>query len=198
MKKTKKEFMKNSTPFILLILIILVGCEDDSFTPKPDGYFRIDLPEKKYQPIEKDCPFVFDIPTYAITKQNINNPDQTCWFDVVFTNLNASIYLSYKPVDNNLNKYIEESRMLAFKHTVKAFDIEQQIISYPEKNVYGLVYQIEGNAASAYQFHLTDSNNHFLRGSLYFNNIPNQDSIQPVLDFVKEDITQLFETFEWK
>jgi len=190
--------MKNSTPFILLILIILVGCEDDSFTPKPDGYFRIDLPEKKYQPIEKDCPFVFDIPTYAITKQNINNPDQTCWFDVVFTNLNASIYLSYKPVDNNLNKYIEESRMLAFKHTVKAFDIEQQIISYPEKNVYGLVYQIEGNAASAYQFHLTDSNNHFLRGSLYFNNIPNQDSIQPVLDFVKEDITQLFETFEWK
>lgn len=190
--------MKKNILFILLISITLVSCGGDSFTPKPSGYFRIDLPSKEYQTIEKDCPFVFDYPTYSVIKQNINNPNQPCWFDVVFTNLNASIYLSYKPVENNLNKYIEESRMLAFKHTVKAFDIGQQVISYPEKKVYGLVYSIEGNAASAYQFHLTDSNNHFLRGSLYFNNIPNQDSIQPVLDFVKEDITHLFDTFEWK
>lgn len=192
--------MKIKQYLILSLLTIptLISCGDDAFTPKPSGYFRIDLPEKEYQVLEKDCPFQFEIPTYSITKQNINNPDKPCWFDIVFEDLNASIYLSYKSVDNNLNKYFEESRMLAFKHTVKAFDIEQQIISYPEKNVYGLVYSIEGNAASAYQFHLTDSNKHFLRGSLYFNNIPNQDSIQPVLDFVKEDITHMFDTFEWK
>jgi len=87
---------------------------------------------------------------------------------------------------------------LAFKHTVKAFDIEQNTISFPEKKVYGLVYIIEGNAASAYQFHLTDSTNHFVRGSLYFNNVPNQDSIQPVLEYIEKDIHHLFETFEWK
>ncbi|MDG1475736.1 MAG: gliding motility lipoprotein GldD [Vicingaceae bacterium] len=190
--------MKKNTLFILLISTILISCGGDSFTPKPSGYFRIDLPQKEYKVLEKDCPFVFEIPTYASTKQNINNPDKPCWFDLVFDDLNASVYLSYKPIETNLNKYLEESRLLAFKHTVKAFDIEQQIISFPEKKVYGLVYQIEGNAASAYQFHLTDSTNHFLRGSLYFNNIPNQDSIQPVLNFVKEDITHLFETFEWK
>jgi len=182
----------------LTITLILFSCGNDVYTPKPTGYFRIDLPKKEYKPLEKDCPFLFEVPTYTSTKQNINNPDKPCWFDIVFDNLNANIYLSYLTVDGNLNKYLEESRTLAFKHTVKAFDIEQQIISYPEKNVWGLMYSIEGNAASNYQFHLTDSNNHFLRGSLYFNNIPNQDSIQPVLDFIKEDITHIFETFEWK
>jgi gliding motility-associated lipoprotein GldD len=183
---------------ITISLFFFLGCGNDTFTPKPKGYFRIDLPQKEYIPIEKDCPFNFEIPTYSFLNPNINNPGKSCWFDIVFKNLNASIYLSYKPVDNNLNKYLEDSRSLAFKHTVKAFDIEQQIISYPEKRVFGLVYNIEGNAASSYQFHLTDSTNHFIRGSLYFNNMPNQDSIQPVLDFVKEDITHLFETFEWK
>ncbi|MCB0410614.1 MAG: gliding motility lipoprotein GldD, partial [Flavobacteriales bacterium] len=82
--------------------------------------------------------------------------------------------------------------------TVKATNIDQKIINEPDKNMYGLVYDIKGDAASEYQFHLTDSNNHFLRGSLYFNNVPNQDSIQPVLDFVKEDIEHLFHSFEWK
>ena len=106
--------------------------------------------------------------------------------------------MSYKPVNNNINDYLEDSRTLAFKHTVKAFDIEQNTISFPERNVYGLVYEIEGNTASSYQFHLTDSNNHFIRGSLYFNNVPNQDSIQPVLTFIKKDIEQIFNTLEWK
>ena len=174
------------------------SCDDDTYTPKPKGYFRIDLPKKEYKIIDKACPFTFEIPKYASTKKNINRPEVPCWFDIEFKSLNASIYFSYKPIENNLNKYLENSRTLAFKHTVKAFDIEQEIISYPDKKVYGLSYSIEGNAASAYQFHLTDSVNHFIRGSLYFNNIPNQDSIQPVLDFVKEDIKHLYETFEWR
>ncbi len=190
--------MKYNIIIVFITLGLCISCGSDTFTPKPKGYFRIDLPKKEYHSLEKDCPFTCEIPNYTFTKKNINNPNKPCWFDLVFENLNASIYLSYKPVGDNLNQYLEDSRSLAFKHTVKAFDIEQQIISYPEKRVYGLVYSIEGNAASAYQFHLTDSTNHFIRGSLYFNNIPNQDSIQPVLAFVKEDIEHMFETFEWK
>ena len=98
--------MKRNVLFITLIATILFSCGGDSYTPKPSGYFRIDLPQKEYKALEKDCPFIFEIPTYTSTKQNINNPDKPCWFDVVFTNLNASIYLSYKPVDNNLNKFL--------------------------------------------------------------------------------------------
>ena len=141
-------------------------------------------------------PFQFEIPVYANITRNPNQTETPCWFDINFTSLNASIYISYKPVNNNINDYLEDSRTLAFKHTVKAFDIEQNTISFPERNVYGLVYEIEGNTASSYQFHLTDSNNHFIRGSLYFNNAPNQDSIQPVLTFIKKDIEQIFNTLE--
>ncbi|MDB4533292.1 gliding motility lipoprotein GldD [Vicingaceae bacterium] len=190
--------MKIKTLIIFSISILLFSCGDDAFTPKPKGYFRIDLPKKEYTSINKDCPFDFEIPNYSDLKPDANRPDKPCWFDINFNNLNASIYFSYIPLKDDLNEKLEDSRTLAFKHTVKAFDIEQQIINFPDKKVYGLVYSIEGNAASAYQFHLTDSTNHFVRGSLYFNNIPNQDSIQPVLEFVKEDITHIFETFVWK
>lgn len=189
---------KTSLIFTLLTSIILLSCGGDEYTPKPQGYFRIDLPKKEYKLFEPSCPFSFEIPTYAEVKPDANNPSEPCWFDLNFNKLNASVYLSYKAVDNNINQYLEDSRTLAFKHTVKANDIDQKIISVPNKKVYGLIYSIEGNAASAYQFHLTDSTSHFIRGSLYFNNIPNQDSIQPVLDFVKEDIIQLIESFEWK
>jgi len=180
--------------------LFLLGCGGDTYTPKPTGYFRIDLPEKSYHQLVSDCPFTFDVPDYAKIVQNVSTPNKPCWFNVEFPKLHASIYLSYKPIetDTSLNTYLEDSRTLAFKHTIKANDIEQKILMFPDKKVYGLIYTIEGNAASSYQFHLTDSTNHFLRGSLYFNNIPNQDSIQPVLDFVKKDIERIYQTFEWK
>lgn len=190
--------MKTKHFIAFIILLSCFGCEDETFTPKPTGYFRIELPEKKYHQFDKDCPYTYEVPDYTNITPNINNPDKTCWYDINFNNLNAVIYISYKAVDNDLNQFLEDSRTLAFKHTIKAYDIEQQIINIPEKKVYGLIYNIEGNAASAYQFHLTDSTNHFVRGSLYFNNIPNQDSIQPVLSFIKKDIEHIIETFEWK
>jgi len=183
---------------ILFISSFFISCGGDSFTPKPKGYFRIDLPEKGYHQAEKDCPFTFEVPQYSMLKSNVNNPDQPCWFNIEFPKLNASIYVSYKVVNNNIAKFLEDSRTLAFKHTVKAFDIEQELVSIPKKKVYGLIYDIQGNAASSYQFHLTDSVQHFIRGSLYFNSEPNQDSIQPALDFIKQDVKHFIETFEWK
>ena len=191
--------MKKNTSIIgvLALFTLLLSCDEETFTPKPKGYFRIDLPEKKYHPLTNSCPFVFEIPDYVDVKQDPNNPSNTCWFNLEFSSLNASIYLSYKPVNNDLGTFLEDSRTLAFKHTVKATNIEQQVIHRPDKKMYGLIFDIKGDAASEYQFHLTDSTSHFLRGSLYFNTAPNQDSIQPVLDFIKQDIAHLLETFEW-
>ena len=182
---------------VLLFIIVLFSCGGESYTPKPKGYFRITLPEKKYEKTEIDCPFTFEKPTYTEIKLDPNNPN-LCFFNLDFYTLQASLYFSYKPLNNDIQSYLEDSRTLAFKHSVKATDIDQIIINHPEKNVYGLIYDIKGDAASEYQFHLTDSVHHFLRGSLYFNTVPNQDSIQPVLDFVKKDIEHLFSTFEWK
>jgi len=90
------------------------------------------------------------------------------------------------------------ARALAYKHTLKADAITEKVFIKPEQNVYGTVYEISGNAASSLQFFLTDSTNHYLRGALYFNAEPNKDSLAPLIDFVREDIIVLIESFEWK
>jgi gliding motility-associated lipoprotein GldD len=92
----------------------------------------------------------------------------------------------------------EDARKFAFKHTVKATSIDQGIIRYPDRKIYGIYYAIDGNAASSVQFFLTDSTKHYLRGSLYFNSVPRLDSIQPVLTFVKKDVDVLIKTLKWK
>lgn len=182
---------------VLVSAVVIFSCESESYTPKPKGFFRIDLPEKKYEVAEIDCPFTFEKPIYSSIKK-VEQADKPCWFNLDFTTLQASLYFSYNTLNHDIDKYLEDSRTLAFKHSVKATDIEQIVINYPDKKVYGLIYDIKGDAASEFQFHLTDSSQHFLVGSLYFNTPPNQDSIHPVLEFVKQDIEHFFSTFEWK
>lgn len=186
-----------SIAFLTCCLFFITSCNEEVYIPKPKGYFRISLPDTKYNNLDKNCPFTFEISENAHVEPDKHNPDNNCWFTIVYPQLKASIYFSYKPIINSLDTFIEDSRTLAFKHAIKAANIEQHPVLYPEKRVFGIIYDISGNTASSYQFHLTDSTNHFLRGSLYFNTIPNQDSIQPVLNYVKKDIQHLFETINW-
>jgi gliding motility-associated lipoprotein GldD len=93
---------------------------------------------------------------------------------------------------------MEDSRKLAFKHTVKATRIDEGIINIPKKKVYGVFYTIEGNTASAAQFYLTDSAKHYLRGALYFNEAPKIDSVLPIINFLRRDLDKMIQTFKWK
>lgn len=182
---------------ILLITLLLLSCSNN-YAPKPRGYFRISLPEKSYLQTDTTLPYSFEFPQYARLRPDNQGVREPYWINVDFPRFNAKIHISYKPVKNNLYQLLEDNRELAFKHTVKADAIKEQLFEAPEKKVYGILYEIEGNTASPAQFFLTDSTNHFLRGSLYFNTIPNKDSIAPVLDFVKQDIIHLMETLTWK
>ena len=101
-------------------------------------------------------------------------------------------------VDDNLSLLTEDAHRLAYKHSVKADAIEEKLWNNPDKEVYGIIYNIKGNAASSVQFFLTDSIRHYLRGSLYFYSQPDKDSLAPVIDFFREDIIHLVETLEWK
>lgn len=195
----------NSKKLLLLILIFfLAGCGEDNYTPKPKGYFRIDLPEKQYQKYVSDvCPFSFEYPVYATIVMDTlffgEKPENPCWMNIRFKNLGGTIYLSYKVIneDNTLGSLIEDAYKLTFKHTVKAEYIDESTISTPN-NVSGIFYEVGGNAASNVQFYLTDSLNHFLRGALYFRSTPNEDSLAPVINFVKDDMLHLVDTFEWE
>jgi len=183
--------------FAYTVLLSVNSCNPDS-TPKPRGYFRISLPEKNYYPFLSDCPYRFDLPTYSQIQKDEEVNSEPCWLNIGFPQFKATLHISYKKVNGNLNIFTEDSRSFVYKHTLKADAINEKTILYPQKNLYGILYEIRGNAASSLQFFLTDSTCHFLRGALYFNVKPNKDSIAPVLEFLSKDISHLIETFEWK
>lgn len=193
--------MKSRTSRVHLIFsfFLLCSCSDDPPVPKPVGYFRIELPTAAYQTKELPCPFVLE--TSELSRVDFytgKGGPEHCWFDVVYPRLKARIHLTYIPVNGNLRNYLEEARSLTYEHQIKANKISTQVISRPEVRVYGLAYDLEGNVASAFQFYLTDSTRHFLRGSLYFEARPNADSLQPVLSYLKADLMHLISSIKWK
>jgi gliding motility-associated lipoprotein GldD len=184
---------------LFVISILISSCGSD-YSPKPRAYFKIDLPEKKYQNYSSDCLFSFEFPVYASVIPDKNKDAKPCWIDVYYPQFNGRVHLSYQSFSTRkqFDSLVEDARTFAFKHTVKATAIDEAMISYPEKRVYGIYYSIDGNTASSVQFFLTDSTNNYLRGALYFNEQPRLDSIQPVLDFIKKDIDHMIKTFKWQ
>ena len=162
------------------------------------GYFRITLPEKAYTSYQSECGFRFEYPVYAKVVKDERPNAEPCWLDIEFPALKATVHCSYKTGADEMNQFVEDSRSLAYKHTVKADAIEETYIKDSVRNVYGVLYDIKGNAASSIQFFLTDSTDKFVRGALYINAVPNKDSLAPVIAFVHEDIEQLIKTFSWK
>jgi gliding motility-associated lipoprotein GldD len=185
------------TGIILLFLSLLVSSCDDNYLPKPKGYYRISFPEKKYKEYTSTCPYSFEYPEYAQITPDSSRRTQACWINLDFPRFNGRLHISYKSITNDFNSLAEDSRTLAYKHTVKAEAINERRIEGKNK-VYGVYYDIEGNTASAIQFVLTDSTKHFLRGALYFYNKPNIDSLSPVVQFIQKDIEHLINTFQWK
>lgn len=196
--------MKNS--LLLLSVFVLAfacsGCDDDDDqlrTPKPRGYFRIALPEKKYVSYSAECPFSFEIPDYArVVRSGANNPEP-CWRDVQMDRFGATLYLSYKEIDNDtmLRALITTSWQLTEKHRTQAQGRREMDVIRPQDRVFGTLVDLGGSAATAVQFYLTDSVKHFIRGSLYFYAVPNKDSLKPVLDFIRQDVEHLTQTLKW-
>ena len=178
--------------------LLLHSCGETA-APKPRGYFRIDLPERQYRPLDSIYPFRFEYPVYAKITNDIHAPAEANWINIDFPRFKGQVHLSYKAVNNNLGTFTEDAHSMVMKHIPKASGIEEIRIENSQNKVYGLVYDIKGTgAASAYQFYVTDSTKHFLRGALYFSVIPNNDSLAPVIDFIKTDIQHMLETMEWK
>lgn len=195
--------MKRLLP-LLTFAFFLAACQQQGHTPKPRGYFRIDLPEKRYQLFnEPGYPYTFEYPAYArIVKDTLffdEKAENPWWINVELPEFNGKIYLSYKEVGakNTMDKLVTDAFKLTYKHTYKAESIEEEAIQTPN-GVSGLFYEVAGNAASAKQFFVTDSSNHFLRGALYFYAQPNADSLAPVTRFVEEDMRHMVNTLKWR
>jgi gliding motility-associated lipoprotein GldD len=182
----------------LVLCLFLSACAD--YTPKPMGYFRIAIPENEYHIFDSAAyPYSFELSKYAeiIPQRDVKSGDKY-WLNIYYPQFKGTIYCSYKHIEGNLQELSEDSREFVYKHSIKADNISEQPYFNPAADKYGTLYRIEGNTASSMQFVLTDSTDYFFRGALYFDAVPNKDSIAPVLDFVSEDILVLMETFKHK
>lgn len=199
--------------FSLLALFIL-SCKPKALPePKPMGYFRIDLPEHQYKPMDasqllpgKEAAititpsFTCEQSVYATTTIE-SRPDNSLWMNVTYPKLNASLRFTcftVKNADSLRNLMIMEDKMVKF-HYQKADDVQYSIIKDPEAHIWGQTYEIYGKeVATPFQFWLTDSVHQFVRATLYFDGTPNNDSLQPVIQYLKEDAMHLINTFAWK
>ncbi len=181
-----------NTAFIVLILISTISCKND-ILPKPPGQLRLDYTVSNYTRYNSDCAFSFDMNSDAKIKDKGN-----CNLEIHYPKMKATIYLTYKPVQNNINLLLRDAQKLTFDHVIKADDILEQPFLNKKDKVYGMFYQVNGNAATNAQFYVTDSIRHFVDCSVYFYAKPNFDSVMPAVSYIRNDMQALMESLRWK
>lgn len=188
---------------LVALVLTLIACNSD-YTFKPRGYYKIELPQKKYQSFNNPSyPYTFEYPAYAqIAKDSLffdEKAENPYWININFPQFNGRIYISYKDVGKNkLDSLVNDAFTMSYKqHTYKASAIEPEEFVTPN-NLAGVYFHLKGNTATANQFFITDSTKHFLRGALYFDATPNEDSLKPVNDFLQKDLQHLINTLQWK
>jgi gliding motility-associated lipoprotein GldD len=174
-----------------------------SYLPKPYGYHYIILPQQTYQLLEGTLPYRFEFSkhaTWSPYRPYTSGMIEPYWITIYYPSFEASIEITYKNVkkDTNLLKsYLNDAYKLTAKHYVRAYEIEEQILQTPS-GLQAALITINGQVATPYQFYTTDSVHHFLRGALYFNTAIANDSLAPIIDFIKKDIQHMLHTLEWK
>ncbi len=184
----------------VLMGIVLMGACSPSQTPRPRAYPRVEYFPKNYQSIQPDaCPYSFEIPQYAVLESDSSSDAEPCWYNLHFRPYNSRLHLTYKSVRDpaQLRAYVHDAFEFVYKHTVKALRIDEKTIHRPEDSVFGMYFYLEGNTATAIQFFVTDSTRSYLRGALYFQTHIQRDSLQPIIDFLNEDVLHLIETVRW-
>jgi gliding motility-associated lipoprotein GldD len=188
---------------VLSFLIVFTSCNSD-YTIKPRGYFKIDFPQKAYQKFDNPSyPYSFEYPVYGqVIKDSMffdEKAENPYWINIDFPKFNGKIYISYKEVGKNkFDSLVNDAFTMSYKqHTYKASAIEPVPFTTPN-NLSGIYFSLKGNTATANQFFITDSVKHFLRGALYFDAVPNEDSLRPVNNFLQKDLQHLINTLQWR
>jgi gliding motility-associated lipoprotein GldD len=183
-------------------ILLLFGCAETPSTPKPRTFPKVEYPDRNYQTFDLDaCNFEFQYPTYAKVEVNVKEQAESaanCWFDLYMPDFDSRLHCTYYAIDSKeeFSTLWNDAFDLANKHNIRADYIDELPIRTP-KGVSGFAFDLKGPSASPFQFFLTDSTDHFLRASLYFNTQVRQDSMAPIYDFVIEDLMKVIESFEW-
>jgi gliding motility-associated lipoprotein GldD len=198
--------LNNKKRRIILFLFCtgLVACNSD-YIIKQRGYFKIDFPPKAYQSFNvPGYPYTFEYPVYSKVIKDTSffdqQPENDYWINIDFPQFHSRMHISYKKIgkENQFDSLVNDAFTMSYKqHTYKASAIEPVPFTTP-KGVEGIFFTLKGNTATANQFFVTDTTRHFLRGALYFDATPNEDSLLPVNQFLKKDLEHLINTLQWK
>lgn len=189
--------------YLSVIFVLCIACHDD-VVPKPKGFLRLEYPEAMYSKTQvDDVPFSFEANALVdkITSKELKSTTKSYGVNIEYPTLKGTIYLTYKSINNNpdnLMDFLRDAQNFTQKHTAKADEIFDRAFEDKVNKVYGMFYEVGGNAASQSQFYITDSTEHFLTGSLYFYAKPNYDSILPTAKYLEKDIKHIMETVRWK
>ena len=176
---------------LVLLAVGLYSCESN-WLPRPPGYNRIDLPKHEYQRLEQGYPYQLDFSTYSKVEADSFNLGEKEWINLNYPDFGAKVHLTYKKIDQNTDFKIlsNDAFNLTAKHQIKAYGIEEAILLTP--NGYSaVVAELTGEVPTQFQFFVTDSTSNFLRGAVYFNSALKNDSLAPIIEYIKLDMAHL-------
>lgn len=183
---------------LLIPLSLLLSCSED-YLPKPKGYNRIDIPEHAYQELDQELPYQFEYSVHSLVEPDTFNLQEKTWINLNYHTLGARVHFTYKPVlenEENLRHYLNDALSLTSKHQIKAYGIDESVLRTPQGYT-GLVAELVGEVPTQFQFFVTDSTSNFLRGALYFNTAVKNDSLAPIIEYIKVDMMHLINTLEF-
>jgi gliding motility-associated lipoprotein GldD len=186
--------------YLIIIAALIVGCGSPDYLPKPKGYNRIDLPPHAFQSLPDTFPYQFEFSQHATILKDSSWIAERYWIDIYYPEMDANFQITYKPVENSnrkLEELLGDSYKLTAQHNVKAYAIEEKILELPN-GLFASVTELEGEVPTQFQFHTTDSSEHFLRGALYFQTATKNDSLAPVIEYLKYDAIQLLQTLKFE
>lgn len=189
--------------FVSVLAAGIYACNDDKepdYQPKPTGFNRIDLPAHEYKPLKEEHPYSFEYSKAAIIQKDTFARAEPHWIIVYYPTLNTRIQFTYKPVNNDpkrLQNMMADAAKLAFHHDKKAYSISDKILTTKDGKK-AIIFELEGEVPSHYQFFVTDTTKHYLRGAMYLMTATENDSLRPVIDYMKADCRHILETLKWK
>lgn len=193
-------FLKNIfLPGLLLILIAMSACSDPVAYPRPLAFSRIDFPQNPdYKTFDSEsCPFTFKYPSEAEISRNASD---SCWVDIKFPAYDCKWHVTYRDTRTETKEkevYYEEWRNMIFKHSKKATRIQDKPISSPDGK--GFMYEVYGNVGTPAQLFFSDTKGEeIVMLSCYFRTATKNDSLAPVIDYMKVELEKMVQTLKWE
>ncbi|MBN7814753.1 gliding motility lipoprotein GldD [Algoriphagus pacificus] len=186
------------TLFCLVLGLSLVSCEE-TYLPKPPGYNRIDLPEHGFQSLSEGYPYTLEYSKHSQIEADSFNIEEEEWINLHYVDFGAKVHLTYKKIGNGVTfkKLSNDAFQLTAKHQIKAYGIQESVALTPEGYT-GVIAELEGEVPTQFQFFVTDSTENFLRGALYFNTAMKNDSLAPVIEYIKVDMAHLMNSVKFQ